>query len=47
MLGRSAMSMVPLLAVAATGRWLCCHNRGCTDGVTAMVFFLASLQADL
>jgi hypothetical protein len=46
-LGRSAVSTVPLFVIAATGRWLHCHKRGCTDGVTAMVFFLASLQAHL
>jgi hypothetical protein len=28
---RSAMSMMPLLAVAASGRWPPCHNRGCAD----------------
>jgi hypothetical protein len=42
-LGRSAVSTMPLLAVAATGRWLHCLNRGCADGVAAMVFCLAPL----
>jgi hypothetical protein len=42
-LGRSAMSTMPLLPAAATGRWLHCLNRGCVDGVAAMVFCLAPL----
>jgi hypothetical protein len=46
-LGRSAVSMMLLLAVAATGRWLHCLNRCCADGVAAMVFCLAPLWAHL
>jgi hypothetical protein len=46
-LGRSAMSTVLPLAVVATGQWLHRHNRGCADGVTAMVFLLAPLRAHL
>jgi hypothetical protein len=46
-LGRLAVSTMPLLAVAATGRWLHCHNRGCANSVSAMVFCLAPLWAHL
>jgi hypothetical protein len=46
-LGRSAVSTVMLLSVVATGRWLRRHNRDCADGVAAMVFLLAPLQAHL
>jgi hypothetical protein len=46
-LGRSAVSTMPLLTIAATGQWLHCLNRGCADGVVAMVFCLAPLWAHL
>jgi hypothetical protein len=46
-LGRLAVSTVLPLAVVATGRWLRRHNRGCADGVAAMVFLLAPLRAHL
>jgi hypothetical protein len=46
-LGRSAVSTVLPLAVVATGRWLRRHNRGCADGVAAMVFLLAPLRDHL